>query len=237
MTLAVGCGRTNGAKNWTKGEIEIAPDQFVAIEYLAMYKGSRGDASFKEIWNCGSSDYELFELRVAWNGTNVHWRTYGWPIVFRVFENKLYGVAFDRCSLSKPKEIICRLSYFAQSGNLLQEIPPRSFPKSIAIQNVMLDTREFSCGQEKRTELELARKADPNDICFSHSLTANMWYELATGKTYEEAQMISIQTNVLINFAHSNNLIRLETIIKHPERSEPSTNGSLKQIDWLLHHL
>jgi hypothetical protein len=233
--VAAGCNRTRPQK-WTRGEIEIAPDQFVEVDYLSMGKGARGDASFKEMWKCGSN-FELFELRLHWKGTNLHWRHCGWPIVFRLFEDKFYGISFERCSLSKPKgPIIARFHYFAQSGHSLQEIPATSFPKQIAIQNVMLDADEFSCGDEKRTELGLARTADPNDICFQRTLTAAIWNELTAGQTYDETERFGASTNLLKGFARTNDLIRLQTIIKHPQRSGPAQRP-VTEWEWLRKHL
>lgn len=232
--LSVGCNRSR-PKNWTKGGIEIAPDQFVEVDYLSMGKDARGDVSFKEMWKCGPN-FELFELRLPWKGTNLHWRTCGWPVVFRLFEGKFYGISFDRCSLTKPRgPVIARLRYFAQSGDSLREIPPTAFPKQIAIQNVMVNTSEFSCGEEKRTELDLARKADPNDICFQWTLTAAIWNELTVGNTYEETMRFGPSTNLLKGFARTNNLLRLNTIIKNPE-PEPSQRP-VTQWEWLRNHL
>jgi len=234
--IAVGCKRPR--TNWTKGGIEVAPDQFVEVDYLSMGKGHhKGNASFKEIWKC-SPNWELFELRVPANGTNVVWRTCGWPVVLRLYENRFYGVAFDRCSLSKPdQERFCRLRYFAQAGTILREISPTVFPRRLAIQNVMLDTYEFYCGSEKRTGLDLALKADPNDICFSHTLTAAMWNELATGSTYQDFERFGASTNLLKAFARTNDVIRLRTIIKYPQRSNPAQERPVTQLDWLLNHL
>jgi hypothetical protein len=234
--LAMGCKRPRNI-GWTKGGIEVAPDQFVEVDYLSMGKHHQGNASLKEIWKCGP-DWELFELRAPAHGTNVIWRTCGWPIVLRLYENRFYGVAFDRCSLSKPDEPkICRLRYFAQDGSVLREISPAAFPRGVAVQNVMLDTYEFYCGSEKRTPLDLAVKADPNDICFSSTLTAAMWNELATGSTYEDFERVGASTNLLKAFARTNDVIRLRTIIKYPQQSSPVQQRPATQLDWLLNHL
>jgi len=236
LAFALGCKRSR-TSNWTKGGIEVTPDQFVEVDYLPMDNSHKGNASFREIWKCGP-DWELFELRLPVNGTNVVWRSCGWPIVFRLYENRFYGVTFDRCSLSKRGERkICRLRYFAQAGNILREISPAAFPRSVAIQNVMLDTYEFHCGSEKRTQLGLALKADPNDICFSRTLTAAMWNELAAGSSYEDFERFGASTNVLKAFARTNDVIRLRTIIKDRQQQIPAPQRPVTQLDWLRNHL
>ena len=234
ILAVIGCNRSK--LKWKTGEVEVEPGRFVDVEYLAMgRRGYQGNATFKEVWN-GGPEWELFDLRVSNLESNVHWRTYGWPIVLRVHEGNFYGVAFDRCTLTRKKRgVVVRLRYFAQKGDSLREIPAALFPKPIAIQNAMVSADEFFCGNEKTTQLELALKADPNDLCFARELTAYMWAELTTGKSYEELDKSSISTNLLQDYARTNNVIRLTMILKDPQ---PSTNRRpVTQLEWLLRHL
>ena len=90
----------------------------------------------------------------------------------------------------------------------------------IASQNMWLDPEDYSVGEGGRKiyDLDMALKLDPQDVYFSHTLTAAISCQLHAGLEYHASQPMRFEEKqaILREFSAKHRPIRLEQIVKRP---------------------
>ena len=205
-------------KPWQRGELEVAPGNFIEVEnrYITSDEGSP-PISFRDLHVFGTPQKgktfsETVELRIHWNGTNVHWKGHSGPLNLRAFEGRLFLITFDRVSKGTEE---CEFRYYGQEGNELKEIPPAQFPKAIAGENIIAD-RYFGGFDRQIDAVKLELDADPKDVYFRQSMTAYIWNHLTTGEQHEQSRRKpQISQTLLEEYVRTNKPIKLTAIIRN----------------------
>jgi hypothetical protein len=141
-----GCSQSGLEKKpWQKGEVEIAPGRFIEVEERSI---SSDDGSPPQK---GKKFFETVELRLRWNGTNVHWKGNSGSLNLRALEGRLFLITFDRVSKGIEE---CEFRYYAQEGEELKEIPSPQFPKAIAGQNLDFGQRYLADWIDSETQFK-----------------------------------------------------------------------------------
>lgn len=214
-----GCSQSGLEKKpWRRGELEVAPKNFAEVENRCITSDDGAPpVNFRDLHVFGTQKKgkkfsETVELRIHWNGTNVHWKGNSGPLNLRAFEGRLFLITFDRVSKGIEE---CEFRYYAQEGNELKEIPPTQFPKSIAGQNIIAD-RYFGGFDRQIDAVKLELDSDPKDGYFRQSMTAYIWNHLATGQQYEQSSKKGeISRPLLEEYVRTNKPIKLTAIIRN----------------------
>lgn len=214
-----GCSKSGlEKKSWQRGELEVAPGNFIEVEnrYITSDEGL-SPISFRDLHVLGTSHKgksfsETFELRIHWQGTNVHWKGHSNPLNLRAFEGRLFLITFDRVSKGIEE---CEFRYFVQEGNELKEISPTQFPKEIAGENII--TKRYFGGFDRQIDaVTLELDSDPKDVYFRQSMTAYIWNHLTTGEQYgQSSKKGEITQTLLEEYIRTNRPIKLTAIIRH----------------------
>src|SRR5688572_21839654 len=188
ILLGAGCSRSDdSAASWDKLDVEVSPGVFVSV--AEKYESNDRPISFGKLHSPGGAPrgklQEETELRVPWQGREVKWKGAGRPITLRAKDNLLYFISFDRTTRGIEA---ADFRYFAQDKDGFREISRSDFPRSIASQNMSFWYRHENCDGAPRDQVQIARDVNPVDVCFRSSLTAYLWGQLATGKSYMELQ-------------------------------------------------
>ncbi len=214
---------------WYKGQVEVAPGIFTEVDERSVSSDDGvGPVSWERLHTIGKSRRgqkftETCEMRVNWQGTNVHWKSNSVPLNLRVFDGKLYLITFDRV---KKIEGECVFRYYAQQGNELKEVAATTYPKAIAGQNMGFDNRYFGAVDRQRDSVQIARDQDPTDIYFRTSLTAYIWNQLATGEQYEQSQKkADIGQRLFEDYIRTNKPVKLNAIIRDGSNGLSGSRG------------
>lgn len=209
-------------KAWASDEVEVAPGLFLEIEDRSASADDGRKLSWRDLHGRNAPTakfWEVVELRMKWQGSNVHWKGNSRPLNLRAFEGKLYLITFDRVSRDNDE---CFFRYFAQQDGELREIPPSAFPRAVAGQNLDFYHR-YSMGMTGRLDaVQIAREQDTSDVYFRTSLTADIWNHLATGQQYWETHKWSseVSKSLLDDFIRTNKPIKLTSIVREPPASK-----------------
>jgi hypothetical protein len=217
LIIFLGCEKNSkGNRPIREEEIEISPGKFITIERMdkGVDEGKNYDSIgniIRSFWEAITEPGEWTWIRIPWNGFVIEWMGADIPVTVREYDRKLYMIGFDR-ETNREK---FKFRYYEQIGNSFKEILPSTFPKPIATQNMWFIGR-YSIGAEgnKIDEVQLARDLDPRNIYFENTTTAEIWYQLMTGKEYYEFERKSLDNAVLIEFADKYKPIKLTTIVR-----------------------
>jgi hypothetical protein len=201
------CDKRRKVTEHEQQTVEVAPGEFLTL--------SRVDELGESRFVHGTRN-ETTALTIPWDGKDLHWKGYEIPSTLRAWEHKLYMITFDRHTDSdKP-----RLKYYQQNdaGNGFDEIPPTSFPKKIASQNMWFNNpNDYLLGEggRKYNEVDMALQLDPEDPYFVSTLTARIWCELEGGFPYHEQRKLRYEEKreLMQKFAAANKPIKLTKII------------------------
>lgn len=221
------CGDRKGApkpeRPYAKQDVEVSPDHFIALgrrDYtIGNYPESPGGlvSSFLDALQ---GSYDTTDLRIPWQGTNLVWKSSFILFCLREHAGRLFIIALDRKTDFKKT----RFRYYCQKGTAFEEIAAKDFPKAIASQNLWFGTR-YSLGVQENLvdQVQLARDLDPSNIYFNSTLTAFVWYQLATGTEYyampgarDSGQPYAIGRALLADFVRTNRPVKLTRVIRDP---------------------
>lgn len=210
-------------------DIEVEPGRFLTIKKSdkhvdEQHQGLKGLLQTLKEDILSDDPSEWTELWIPWNGVTIHWKGVPIPFTLRPWEGTMYMIAFDRDSRrnSKTHQVDCILRFYKQKGDAFVEIKAEEFPKRIATQNMWIkDPRD----------IELTRKLDPRQRYFGHTLTAQLWAQLLTGKEYYQLPAGSVDEDQSVEFYEKYHPIPLPTIVrddKKASQTNPTTNEPTK---------
>jgi len=211
LGLLTGCKRSDAErKSFEKGTVEVAPGVFITVEVNSPGSDSGPRTLYDHTFGGAKKTKDSTELRIPWQGTNVHWKCNCKPLNLRAFQSKLYLIAFDRETKGLDH---AHFRYFAQEGAAFKEIQPGAFPRAIAGQNIGFTYRYFMCGNQRADLVQLARDMNPTDPCFASTPTAYIWNHLSAGHQYYESEKNGdVSLVVLQDFVRTNMPIKLTRI-------------------------
>jgi len=208
LIIAAGCkDSSKGSRPSREEEIEVSPGKFITIE--RMDKGVDDQKKYDSVsnfvrsfWEAVTEPREWTWIRIQRNGSIIEWKGVDIPVTIREYNGKLYMIGYDR-ETDRKKD---RFKYYEQMSNTFKEILPAKFPKPIATQNMWLEGKD--------DEVQLARDLDPRNIYFESTTTAEIWYQLITGKEYYEFVGKPLDNAILIEFSEKYKPIKLTTIVR-----------------------
>lgn len=161
----------------------------------------------------------------VWNGKSVAWKGKEFPITLREHNATLYMVGFNNKESHKSRLVFYKLR---KEGDGFEVINPADFPRQIATQNMSINLmhagRHVRVNDDFIDTWSVIRKLDIDNIYFSLSLTAAMWYQLETGTEYYMQSRSDLTQKFLQDYVAKYKPIALPTIVKEaPEQS--STNA------------
>ena len=193
-------------------EAEVLPGQFLKYqEHGRIWKLKHGDFGSVHTMNTEPQAYyqrNTLYLSIPWNGTDVFWVGVGLPIAIRVHESLLYMITFDR----ETDINAVRFRFYKQTHSTFREIEDKMYPPAIATQNLRLKTENGFRDGKAVNEVESVLQLDPDDVTFRESLTAKVWWQLATGEEYYQAPSL-IDSDFLRTFLAKHGVVRLKKII------------------------
>ncbi len=185
--------------------VEIAPGKYIEYQEHFLHWGLKHESMFAvhalPMQKAKFYQRDTKYLSIPWNGEELFWIGVGIPVSLRSYKDNLYMITFDRESDFRK----IRFRYYKQNHNVLSEISYKDYPKSIATQNLWLN----------KEDLKLLREFDPDDFWFRESLTANIWYQLETGKEFYQQKGIDISAEFLKNYIEKNKIQKLERLLKN----------------------
>lgn len=165
----------------------------------------------------------------VWNGKSVAWKGKEIPITLREHETSLYIVGFNRQKIDA-----CRLVFYklGKEGVGFEVISPADFPRQIATQNMSMNfiigKRHVRVNNDLIDTWPVMRKLDIDNVYFSLSLTAAMWYQLETGTEYYMQSQSDLTQQFLQDYVAKYKPIALPTIVKEP--TEQATTNAVPNV-------
>lgn len=124
---------------------------------------------------------EATRLSFEWDSKQVAWEGKEIPITLRELDGRLFMIGFNREDLQRQKT---RLVFFEMSddGSSFTQIPPNSFPRKIATQNMWITPNRYARTNEGIVDmLDLVKNFETDSRLFARTFTAKMWYQIETG--------------------------------------------------------
>ena len=216
--VAADVNRMNPLRTVTNSIVEVAPEEFVTLEAARISWKLENNSMFA-VHAMVQEKEKFFQkhvemLSVEWRGRNVFWVGVGVPISLRAIDDKLHLIVFDRDTDFRR----IRFRYFAQDDHgTLREISPRDYPKSIATENLWLETENGTINGRPVNPLASALEMSADDVVFRRSLTAKIWLQLHDGTEYYKARN-TIPSEFLSEFKKMHKIVPLTVIKKAPEK-------------------
>ena len=192
---------------------EISPGEFLAFEQCDTVLDPELERSLLPDMIPDDLDGSS-EIIIPWKENKVHWKGVDVPISLRVYEDTLYMIGFDREDMKNIK-----FRFYKQEGDTFNEISTDEYPKSIATKNLW-----FHKWQIEEGDVDAEINMDPNNFQFLHSLTANIWCSLITGKSYSEVYRLTgeEERKIVKEYLAEYKPIPLTKIIYTPDDSKNS---------------
>lgn len=203
-----------------KKDVEVAPGKWLTMDQVDRVLDEESQF-VKRLPNRQAVEKmrkeESTELTIPWKSLTVSWKGSGIPVSLREFNGSLFLITFDR------SQEVYQLRYYVQKEAAFDAISPADYPKQIATQNLWFKDRSrysVGTGGRKVDQVELAVNIDPDDIYFTRTLTATIWCELATGKSYQEVERLGHdeKKKIVNEYSEKYSPIKLTQIIRSNER-------------------
>ncbi|HEY1052192.1 MAG TPA: hypothetical protein VGE39_20615 [Prosthecobacter sp.] len=140
------------------------------------------------------------KLEFSKDGQKFVWEGGYTPILLQFDGTNPLVVVFDRESDDIKKY---DFRYFRRTDGAWKQLPLNQFPRRLAHQNLWLSHDYGLTEQGPLDEYDIVKRHDPDDVHFRRHLMANLWFCIATGKTYRESEKEDITAEFLREFKAS----------------------------------
>jgi|GEM_PF-2891032 len=197
------------------------PHHLTLFGLVKQFVGSSGEGKGREKLE-DSFTFQWKDKKVGWKGKEI-------IITLRECDDTLYMAGYNREVSQKSRLVFFKIN---EKGSGFAPIKAAAFPKQIATQNVAIDfgngSRNVRVGENFIDTWPVIRKLDIDNVYFSLSLTAAMWYQLETGTEYYMQSRSDLTQQFLQDYVAKYKPIALPTIVREP--TEQATTNAVPNV-------
>jgi hypothetical protein len=197
------------------------PHHLTLLGLVKQFVSASGESNTRQKLE-DSFTFQWKDKKAGWKGKEI-------IITLRECGNTLYMAGYNREVSQKSRLVFFKLN---EKGTGFTAITASAFPKQIATQNVAIDfgngSRHVRVNNDLIDTWPVMRKLDIDNIYFSLSLTAAMWYQLETGTEYYMQSQSDLTQQFLQDYVAKYKPIALPTIVKEP--TEQATTNAVPNV-------